>query len=137
MTVIVSPARKESHALQRSELWDAAARLETALAGEKDLPQKDLLQEALMLVHNTLRLIATEPNPSKYSVAARTFISQEIEHLVRDKRYALDRAIAAAITQARKRGMKVPPPPNPPLLALVNPAGAVGVGPVEAEDRAG
>lgn len=56
-----------------------------------------------------------------YSKAARRFIAQEISHLFHDKGYDLDRAIAAALSQARRKGFKVPPRPNP-KLALVNPS---------------
>lgn len=59
---------------------------------------------------------------AEYSKAARRFISAEISHLFHDKGYDLNRAVAAAIEQAREKGFKVPPRPNP-TLALVNPIG--------------
>lgn len=45
---------------------------------------------------------------SEYSEKAREFISKEIEHLVEDKGYEQDRAVAAAMDMARRKGYKVP-----------------------------
>lgn len=47
----------------------------------------------------------------KYSEEAREFISEEISHLMNDKGYDHDRAVAAAIEQAREKGYKVPKKP--------------------------
>lgn len=58
----------------------------------------------------------------KYSRPAREFISEEVSHLVREKGYPVKRAVAAAISMARRRGLKVPARRNPDLL-LVNPRG--------------
>jgi lysophospholipase L1-like esterase len=42
----------------------------------------------------------------------RTFVSGEISHLMRDKGYPQPRAVAAALSQARRAGCKVGPNPN-------------------------
>ena len=39
--------------------------------------------------------------------SAQKFISQEISHLIKDKGYKQDRAIAAAYAVARKKGFNV------------------------------
>lgn len=44
----------------------------------------------------------------KYSDAASEFISKEISHLMKDKGYTQDRAVAAALSVAREKGYKVP-----------------------------
>ena len=44
----------------------------------------------------------------KYSDDASDFISKEISHLMKDKGYSQDRAIAAALSVAREKGYKVP-----------------------------
>ncbi len=43
----------------------------------------------------------------KYSDKASSFIGKEISHLMRDKGYPHDRAVAAAINVAKEKGMKV------------------------------
>jgi len=45
---------------------------------------------------------------SKYSPEAQAFISKEIKHLMDDKGYEHDRAVAAAINIAREKGYKAP-----------------------------
>lgn len=45
---------------------------------------------------------------SETSGKAREFISKEIRHLKEDKGYEQDRAVAAALDQARRKGYKVP-----------------------------
>lgn len=46
---------------------------------------------------------------SGYSEKARKFLSKEIEHHVEDKGMDQDRAVAAAMSEARRKGLKVPP----------------------------
>lgn len=96
----------------------------------------DAVKERLMAALQDLQ--KNPPASSRYSPRAREFISSEISHLVRDKGYPLLRAIAAAINQARRKGFKVPAYKGNPLgamLTIVNPDGAVDVGPVTAADR--
>ena len=45
---------------------------------------------------------------SGYSKEAREFISKEIEHHVEDKGMPQDQAVAAAHSEARRKGLKVP-----------------------------
>jgi len=45
---------------------------------------------------------------SEYSERSREFISKEIEHHIEDKGMSQDRAVAAAMSEARRKGMKVP-----------------------------
>lgn len=44
----------------------------------------------------------------EYSDNASDFISKEISHLIKDKGYSQDRAVAAALSIAREKGYKVP-----------------------------
>jgi hypothetical protein len=60
-------------------------------------------------------------NPSAYSAQARAFLGQEIPRLI-ERGMPQRQAVAAALSQARRRGLKVPPAENPGVLALVNPA---------------
>lgn len=199
MTHIVTPARKEAHAVQKSELWDAAARLEMALAGERDADTRQLLTEALGLIHNALRLIGTEPNPGTDDEPANEHIRNALHVLgdvateqvpalrdaVQDVQARLRRALGKLegklkpnpklLSESRTlralileteigeqallqgnvdRGHKVlervrlvmarllrqaergeHANPLGALLAVVNPAGAVDVGPVRVKDR--
>ncbi|MEK6829616.1 MAG: hypothetical protein AABY15_05850 [Nanoarchaeota archaeon] len=48
----------------------------------------------------------------KYSDAASDFIGKEISHLVKDKGYEHDRAVAAAINIAKDKGYKIPKKTN-------------------------
>lgn len=59
---------------------------------------------------------------TKYSRAARRFLSEEISHLIR-KGYPRERAVAAAMAMARRKGLKVPSPRRNPELVLANPTG--------------
>lgn len=45
---------------------------------------------------------------SDYSDKARKFLDKEIEHHVEDKGMPQDQAVAAAMSEARRKGMKVP-----------------------------
>ena len=45
---------------------------------------------------------------SGYSEKAREFLDKEIEHHVEDKGMKQDQAVAAAMSEARKKGYKVP-----------------------------
>jgi hypothetical protein len=47
-------------------------------------------------------------NEKKYSDEASEFISKEISHLVSDKGYSQERAVAAALNVAREKGFNVP-----------------------------
>jgi hypothetical protein len=47
-------------------------------------------------------------NEKKYTDDASEFISKEISHLVHDKGYSQERAVAAALNVAREKGYKVP-----------------------------
>ncbi len=69
-------------------------------------------------------------NTSRYSPAARKFISREVEHLMRDKGYDQTRAVAAAHDVARRKGYKVPPvsrKKNPNLIVYGNPHDTKGL----------
>lgn len=46
---------------------------------------------------------------SGYTERSREFISKEIEHHVKEKGMPQDQAVAAAMSEARRKGMKVPP----------------------------
>ncbi len=48
----------------------------------------------------------------KYSDEASNFIGKEISHLMHDKNYEHDRAVAAAINIAKDKGYKIPKPTN-------------------------
>lgn len=50
-----------------------------------------------------------EKKESGYSEESRKFISKEIEHHVEDKGMPQDQAVAAAMSEARRKGLKVPP----------------------------
>jgi hypothetical protein len=58
-------------------------------------------------------------NP-RYSEAARAFLAEEIPRLV-ERGMPQRQAVAAALAQARRAGLKVPARQNPGVLALVNP----------------
>lgn len=45
---------------------------------------------------------------SGYSDKAREFLDKEIEHHVEDKGMPQDQAVAAAMSEARRKGLKVP-----------------------------
>ena len=45
---------------------------------------------------------------SGYSKQAREFVSKEIKHHVKDEHMEQDRAVAAAMSEARRKGLKVP-----------------------------
>lgn len=45
---------------------------------------------------------------SGYSEGAREFIGKEIKHHVKDKGMPQDQAVAAAMSEARRKGLKVP-----------------------------
>jgi hypothetical protein len=59
--------------------------------------------------------------PDRYSPAARRFITAEIRHLIRDKGYKFERAVAAAHEMARRKGLRVPRWRSNPTLAIANP----------------
>lgn len=45
---------------------------------------------------------------SEYSDQAREFLEKEIRHHVEDKGMPQDQAVAAAMSEARRKGLKVP-----------------------------
>lgn len=122
MTAIVSRERKASHAAQRADLSGALEDLDKvalALTGGRVREAQTHLARAALQVANAQRLQQTEPNPGAYSPAARAFVGEEMGHLIADRGYTPERAAAAALDQARRRGYKVPA--SNPLLALLNP----------------
>ena len=57
---------------------------------------------------------------NKYSDAASDFIGKEIGHLQKDKGYAHDRAVAAAINIAKDKGYKVPKAKNESIKDIMS-----------------
>lgn len=49
-----------------------------------------------------------EGSKDAYSDKARDFLGKEIRHHVKDKGMPQDQAVAAAMSEARKKGLKVP-----------------------------
>ena len=45
---------------------------------------------------------------SEYSDKARDFLEKEIRHHIEDQGMGQDQAVAAAMSEARRKGMKVP-----------------------------
>lgn len=122
MTAIVSPERRASHRSQLSDLLMARDELRAVRLNAVKPDERGKLRRALVAVENTIRLLTTEPNPSDYSPAAREFVSAEMAQLIGRKGYSPERAAAAALSQARARGLKIPAAPNPPLVLVGNPA---------------
>jgi Family of unknown function (DUF6496) len=52
--------------------------------------------------------MAEKEKDEGYSQEAREFISKEIKHHVDDQGMPQDQAVAAAMSEARRKGMKVP-----------------------------
>jgi hypothetical protein len=52
--------------------------------------------------------MAERKNDAGYSEKSRGFISEEIKHHVKDKGMPQDQAVAAAMSEARRKGLKVP-----------------------------
>ena len=50
----------------------------------------------------------TRKKDSGYSEEAREFVSKEIKHHVEDQGMPQDQAVAAAMSEARRKGYKVP-----------------------------
>jgi hypothetical protein len=49
------------------------------------------------------------PKKEGYSEEAREFIEKEVKHHVDDQGMPQDQAVAAAMSEARRKGYKVPP----------------------------
>ncbi len=62
------------------------------------------LKEELQRAESDLQLLSEK----KYSKKASDFISKEIGHLINDKGYSHDRAVAAALNIAKDKGYKIP-----------------------------
>ena len=78
---------------------------EDVLNEKKSLP--DLTGDGKVTRADILKGRGVELEEKKYSDKASSFIGKEISHLMRDKGYPHERAVAAAINVAKEKGMKV------------------------------
>jgi len=75
------------------------------ISEKKSFP--DLTGDGKVTKADILKGRGVELDEKKYSDKASSFIGKEISHLMRDKGYSHDRAVAAAINVAKEKGMKV------------------------------
>lgn len=75
------------------------------ISEKKSFP--DLTGDGKVTKADILKGRGVELDEKKYSDKASSFIGKEISHLMRDKGYPHDRAVAAAINVAKEKGMKV------------------------------
>ena len=78
---------------------------EDVLNEKKSFP--DLTGDGKVTRADILKGRGVELEEKKYSDKASSFIGKEISHLMRDKGYPHERAVAAAINVAKEKGMKV------------------------------
>lgn len=100
----IEQINKELNALSNPEAWEDSQKeaqnqlRKKTIAFNNVIPKERLTNEGL--------------NEKKYSDAASDFIGKEISHLMHDKNYEHDRAVAAAINIAKDKGYKIPKPKN-------------------------
>ena len=75
------------------------------ISEKKSFP--DLTGDGKVTKADILKGRGVELDEKKYSDKASSFIGKEISHLMHDKNYPHDRAVAAAINVAKEKGMKV------------------------------
>jgi hypothetical protein len=91
---------QELNALSNPEAWEDARQEAQAQLRKKNIAWTNLTQKERLVSEN------------KYSKKASDFIGKEISHLIHDKDYEHDRAVAAAINIAKDKGYKIPEPTN-------------------------